>query len=201
MDKELLKTLVKQHFNLVEAPEASDSEVLTEDITEQTFGSVKDINGAFTVKFEGDMLEVGKKVTIVTAEGQEMDAPDGTHELEDGTKIVTVDSVVTEIMPKEAKVEEEMEETVIEEVIEEIKPEMPSVEDIVSAVIEVVKEEMKKYEEKMKALEVKMAEFASLPASEKTLPKETKTKTETFSAVNQNMIDLVTKQLKSKKTK
>jgi hypothetical protein len=193
MNKEILKQLVKEHFNLVEAPEVS----------EVKFGEIKDINGAFTVKFEGDVLEVGKKVTIVTAEGQEMDAPDGTHELEDGTKIVTVDSVVTEIMPKEEPIvaEEEMEETIVEEIIEEVKPEMPSVEDIVSAVIDVVKEEMKKYEDKMKALETKMSEFASLPASEKTLPKEGKMKTETFSAINQNLIDLVTKQLKSKKTK
>jgi len=197
MNKEILKQLVKEHFNLVEAPEVSS--------TVDKFGEISDINKAFTVKFPGDALTVGLKVTIVTAEGQELDAPDGTHELENGEKIVTMDSIVKEIIPAELpnkdageKDLETMEETIIEEIIEETKPEMPSVEEIVSAVIEVVKEEMKKYEDKMKALETKMSEFASLPASEKTLPKEGKMKTETFSAVNQNLIDLVTKQLKNK---
>ena len=82
-----LKDLVKAHFNLVEA------DVIEE--TNETFGELKDENGAFTLRFPGDSLQIGDKVTVVTAEGQEMDAPDGEHRLEDGTRIVTKDSVVT----------------------------------------------------------------------------------------------------------
>jgi len=39
-----LKELVKKHFSLVEAPVA------------EAFGELKDINGAFTLKFPGDTL-------------------------------------------------------------------------------------------------------------------------------------------------
>lgn len=196
MNKETLKNIVKEYFNLVEV--APDAPIV------ETFGEIKDINGAFTVKFPGDALEVGTKVTIVTAEGQEMDAPDGTHELEDGTKIVTVNSIVTEIIPVELPNTDagEVDLEAMEEVVTEpsMTPEYPSIEDIVSAVIDVVKEEMKKYEEKMKALETKMSEFASMPASEKTLPKEGKTKMESFSAVNEDVIKIMTERLKNKKT-
>ena len=122
MTSEELKDLVKSHFSLVEANEV---EVATE--VEETFGSLKDENGAFTIKFPGDSLQVGDKVTVETAEGQEMDAPNGEHRLEDGTVIVTEDSVVTEIkgadgekaLSEEAEAKTEMAEETVEEEMEE----------------------------------------------------------------------------------
>jgi hypothetical protein len=85
MNKEQLRELVKAHFNLVDPS------------TKFKFGEIFDENKAFKIVFPGDELEVGDKVKVVTAEDQEMDAPDGFHKLEDGRTIKTEDSVVTEI--------------------------------------------------------------------------------------------------------
>ena len=68
MTSEDLKNLVKSHFSLVEA-----EETVTTETVEETFGELKDENGAFTIKFPGDSLQIGDKVTVETAEGQEMD--------------------------------------------------------------------------------------------------------------------------------
>ena len=88
-----LKALVKEYFNL----------------TELAFGEIFDENKAFKIVFEGDTLEVGKKVKVVTTEGQEMDAPDGFHKLENGETIKTEGSVVVEIAKSEEMLEETLE--------------------------------------------------------------------------------------------
>lgn len=196
MNSNELKELVKAHFSLVDAAEVNVEET-KEEVTE-TFGELKDVNGAFTVKFPGDSLQVGDKVTVVTSEGQEMDAPNGTHELEDGTKIVTEDSVVKEIMgadgekalSSEAMAEEEDEEVVseemetveevvkdvVEEVIDEIKDEMMeetadevSAEEIVKEIVDAIQEEMGYIKEKMQELVVRVDELENLPAAEATM--------------------------------
>jgi len=178
MTSEDLKNLVKEYFNLVEA-----------DATNETFGELKDENGAFTLKFPGDSLQVGDKVTVVTTEGQEMDAPDGEHRLEDGTRIVTKDSVVEEIMSadgeKEMVKEEMMEEEAVAEVVEETVAdvveeavadvvdeavaEAVDAEEIVKALAEAMQEEMAKMKEKMAELEGKVKEMENLPATEPTV--------------------------------
>jgi uncharacterized coiled-coil protein SlyX len=172
-----LKDLVKAHFNLVEA------DVIEE--TNETFGELKDENGAFTLRFPGDSLQVGDKVTVVTAEGQEMDAPDGEHRLEDGTRIVTKDSVVTEItsadgekaMEEETKEEmaseeetemAEHEEEKMEEVEEKLEEAEAKIEDIVEAIVSEVKDEMAKVKEEMAALKDKVEKMEALPAAEPT---------------------------------
>lgn len=175
-----LKSLVKEYFNLVEAETAVETvvteeftteETVSEEITEETFGELKDINGAFTIKFPGDSLQIGDKVTVVTAEGQEMDAPDGTHELEDGTKIVTKDSVVEKIESADGeKVDAAKEEVEVEmeEVVVEIEDET-SIEDVVKEIAEAVAEQMKSMEEKMAALEDKVNSVLESPAAEPTI--------------------------------
>ena len=172
-----LKDLVKAHVNLVEA------DVIEE--TNETFGELKDENGAFTLRFPGDSLQVGDKVTVVTAEGQEMDAPDGEHRLEDGTRIVTKDSVVTEItsadgekaMEEETKEEmaseeetemAEHEEEKMEEVEEKLEEAEAKIEDIVEAIVSEVKDEMAKVKEEMAALKDKVEKMEALPAAEPT---------------------------------
>jgi uncharacterized coiled-coil protein SlyX len=178
MTSEDLKNLVKEYFNLVEA-----------DATNETFGELKDENGAFTLKFPGDSLQVGDKVTVVTTEGQEMDAPDGEHRLEDGTMIRTKDSVVEEIMSadgekemaKEEMMEEEavadvVEETVadvveeaVADVVEEAVAEAVDAEEIVKALAEAMQEEMAKMKTKMAELEEKVKEMENVPAAEPTV--------------------------------
>jgi len=189
-----LKSLVKEYFNLVEAEETAVEEVVTEEftaeetaseeITEETFGEIKDVNGAFTIKYPGDSLQIGDKVTVETAEGQEMDAPDGTHELADGTKIVTKDSVVekiesadgekvlaaeeTEESVKEEMAEESAEEEEMEEVVVEVEPET-SIEEVVKEIAEAVSAQMKSMEEKMAMLEDKVKMMEDAPAAEPTI--------------------------------
>ena len=81
MTQEQLKSLVKEYFNL----------------TEVKLGELYDENKAFKIVFEGDTLELGMPVKVVTTEGQEMDAPDGFHKLENGMVIKTEGSKVVEI--------------------------------------------------------------------------------------------------------
>jgi len=176
-----LKDLVKSHFNLVEADSMEEATVV-----EETFGELKDENGAFTLRFPGDSLQIGDKVTVVTAEGQEMDAPDGEHRLEDGTEIVTEGSVVKEIKSAdgekalaEEEVKEEMASETEEEVmaeheeekmeeVEEEKMEEAKIEDIVEAIVSEVKDEMAKVKEEMKALADKVSKMEAMPAAEPT---------------------------------
>ena len=220
-----LKSLVKEYFNLVEADvteevteaveenftaEEATEETVSEEITEETFGEIKDINGAFTIKYPGDSLQIGDKVTVVTAEGQEMDAPDGTHELEDGTKIVTKDSVVEKIESADgekvdASKEEMSEETTeMEEVVVEVEPET-SIEDVVKEIAEAVQEQMKSMEEKMAKMEEKMNSFMEAPAAEPTVTSTGKkikagfSKFDIKSAKNSKDMELALKLINKKK--
>ncbi len=175
-----LKDLVKSHFNLVEANVVEET---TENVTEEVFGSLKDENGAFTIEFPGDSLQIGDKVTVVTSENQRMDAPDGTHRLEDGTEIVTKDSVVTEIKGADGEkalaeeevkeemaeeTEEEMETEDKEEMEEKVEEEKMEIEDVVKAIVAEVKDEMGKLRDEMKAMEEKVSKMEAAPAAEPT---------------------------------
>jgi len=173
-----LKELVKAHFALVEADAV---EAINEEVTEEKFGEISDENKAFVLKFPGDELEVGDKVIVVTTDGQEMDAPDGEHKLEDGVVITTKDSVVESISKAEAMAEEDEEKEemevedvvkeVVEEVIEEVKDEMMeeetvSAEEIVKEIVDAIQEEMGKMKEKMAELEDKVRKYEEMPAAD-----------------------------------
>jgi len=99
-----LKSLVKEYFNL----------------TEVKFGEIFDENKAFKIVFEGDQLELGMPVTVETADGQKMDAPDGFHKLEGGIMIKTEGSKVVELT-KADMMEDETETLDGGKVIEEVK--------------------------------------------------------------------------------
>ena len=86
MNKEKLKELVMQHFNLVDKTPVAEK-----------FGELYDENKAFKITFPGDVPKVGDEVKVVTTDGQESLAPDGYHKLEDGTVIKTEGSSITEI--------------------------------------------------------------------------------------------------------
>ena len=72
-------------------------------------------------------VEVGAVVKVIDEEANELDAPDGDHELEDGTIIRTEGAVIVEVMAPEAEEEESEEEEV--EAEEKDKEEM-STEDV-----------------------------------------------------------------------
>ena len=205
-----LRDLVKSHFSLVEANEV-------EVTTNETFGRIYDENKAFEIVFPGDSLQVGDKVTVETADGQSLSAPNGTHKLIDGTEIVTEDSVVTEIigadgekaLSEEAEAKTEMaEETVEEEMIEEEVEEKMEISEVVKAIVEEVKDEMKKLRDEMKAMEDKMTAMSATPAAEPTLAstgKKVATTQRGFKAfnveesLNANRIKMALADLKNKK--
>ena len=62
----------------------------------EIFVDAKLVDGT-VVKVSGDSLVEGAKVVVVTADA-EIPAPDGTHEIEDGTKIETKDGVIVKVM-------------------------------------------------------------------------------------------------------
>ncbi len=223
-----LKELVKSHFSLVEADTTEEtinneitetfSEETTEEVVEEVvevFGEIADENSAFVLKFPGDELEVGDKVTVVTTDDQEMDAPDGEHKLAGGVTIVTKDSVVEsiskEVEASKEEATEEFAEEVVEEVIEEVMEEEAavSVEEIVKEIVSAVEEEMGRMKEKMAELEDTVAKVMDVPATEATMKKTTrqeysstnKPKYQEFkveSAANADRIKLAINQLKNK---
>jgi hypothetical protein len=133
---------------------------LTEKETEmvsEIFVDAKLVDGT-VVKVEGDAVVEGAKVLVVTADA-EVPAPDGVHELEDGTKIETKDGIIAAVAEAAAEVPEapEMEGPEVE--IEVKKDEMES------EVVALLKELVVKLGEKIAALEGKVegmnAEFSA----------------------------------------
>ena len=194
-----LKELVKNHFSLTE-------------VVAQTFGELKDINGAFTLLFEGDVLEVGKDVKVRTTEGQELTAPDGTHELENGEKIVveggkvvsieapsSTEEMVDEIPPSEQEqvVEEKMEE--VEVSVDTEKEVAPIVEEVAKAVIEAVKDEIEAMKKDVESMKAKLAEMEDAPATEKASPESMSKETKTADVFNKQRFDAVMARAKKQK--
>ena len=88
-----------------------DGHIIT---VKEIFVDAKLVDGT-KIKVEGDTLDEGAKVVVVT-EDAELPAPDGVHELEDGTKVETKDGVIVHV------------EEVAGDVEEGETPEAPSVE-------------------------------------------------------------------------
>jgi len=117
------------------------------------------------VKVEGDSLVEGAKVVVVTPDA-ELPAPDGVHELKDGTKIETKDGMITMVME------------VMEDVIEGEEPEVPSEEvprvvisdEVMSMLKEFISkmgEKMSQMEQSYSSLENEFNKFKSEPAGKK----------------------------------
>ena len=116
------------------------------------------------VKVSGDSLVEGAKVIVVT-EDAEIPAPDGVHELEDGTKVETKDGII-------AKVEE-----VVDDLKEGEKPEVEievSKEYMEKDMLDMLKEfiyqmgdKVKKMEEQMSSLSSDFNSFKKEPAAKK----------------------------------
>jgi hypothetical protein len=130
---------------------------LTEKETEivaEIFVDAKLVDGT-VVKVEGDAVVEGAKVLVVTADS-EVPAPDGVHELEDGTKIETKDGIIASVAEAAAEVPE-MEEPEVEV---EVKK-----EGMESEVVALLKELVVKLGEKIADLEGKVegmnAEFSA----------------------------------------
>lgn len=123
------------------------------------------------VKVEGDSLAEGAKVVVVTPDA-EIPAPDGVHQLEDGTEIETKDGIIAAIKEVVSEGMEDVEVPV--EVPAEIAPVASEVVDaIVEAIIPLMEEvkvlvdEMKKMKEGMKEMKNEFNSFKSGPAGKK----------------------------------
>jgi len=81
-------------FSLVEnfEIEVEDGKIVS---VKEIFVSAKLVDGT-EIKVEGDVLGEGAKVVVVTPDA-EIPAPDGVHELEDGTKVETKDGVIVSV--------------------------------------------------------------------------------------------------------
>lgn len=91
----------------------------TEETVEAAFLDSKLVDGTI-VRISPD-VEVGAIVKVIDEEANELDAPDGDHEMEDGTIIRTEGAIIVEVMAPE--VEEEGPEAEAEEVEEEMASE------------------------------------------------------------------------------
>jgi hypothetical protein len=155
-----IKNLMKQFGFL-----AKDEEIVAE---KEIFMDAKLADGT-VIKIEGDSLVEGAKVLVVTAEG-EIPAPDGVHELEDGSKVEVKDGVIAKIEAEEA--EAEAEEAKAEEVVPagEGDAGIPEEVELVSMLkdfISKVSDKISSMEKQMNAVEKQFSAFKSEPAAKK----------------------------------
>ena len=126
------------------------------------------------IKLDGDLAE-GVAVMVVT-EDSEIPAPDGTHELEDGAKIVTEGGIIMSVelpeveeMEDEVAIDEEaegieevqMEDEVIEVEVPGVLPAeiaAPAVEAIVEAIVPLL-EKVKSLEEELTKVKASFESF------------------------------------------
>ena len=143
------------------------------------------------VKVEGDTLLEGAKVVVVT-EDAEIPAPDGVHELEDGSKIETKDGIIVKVeemleeeLPKEGP---ESMPPAVDEPATEGKP-VPDVEvelmSLLKDFIQKVSEKMGALEEKIEGVEGQFAAFKKEPSAKKIA----NGKTEKFNNVSNDDLD------------
>jgi hypothetical protein len=134
------------------------------EIVKEIFIDAKLVDGT-AIKVEGDSLVEGAKVVVVTEEG-EIPAPDGVHEISDGTKVETKEGIIAKI---EEKLEEpEMEKTEAEVEIEVSKDGMEKeMVDMLKEFIYKMGDKVKKMEEQMSSLSTDFNSFKKEPAAKK----------------------------------
>jgi len=134
------------------------AEEVKEEVTEVKFAEAKLVDGT-VVKVEGDLAE-GAAVKVVT-EDAEIPAPDGVHELEDGTKVETKDGVIVKVeKPEVEKPEVEVE-------VESVKMKDDEMYSLLKELMEKISDKMKKMEEKMSTIQSDFDAFKKEPAAKK----------------------------------
>lgn len=111
-----------------------------EPTTEQTFIDAKLVDGTI-IRYES--LEVGLPLMVIDEAGNELPAPDGEHELEDGTMLTVEGGIITEVATKS------------EEAPEEEAP----IEQPMAAVESVSKEDFEALKNEVDSLKTKFEEF------------------------------------------
>lgn len=119
---------------------------------EQKMAEAKLADGTI-VQWEGELVE-GVAINVIAEDGNTTPAPDGTHELEDGTKVTTVGGLVTSIEKPEMETEVEVEdkkEKMASEFEAAFANHVEAFAGIVSRV-EALENAVKSYEEKFSAI-------------------------------------------------
>jgi hypothetical protein len=115
------------------------------------------------IKVEGDSLIEGAKVVVVTEEG-EIPAPNGVHEISDGTKVETLEGVIS-------KIEQKLEEPEVEAPEVEIEVSKEKMEDEVVSLLKdlVIKlgEKIASIEGKVEGMSADFNSFKKEPAAKK----------------------------------
>ncbi len=140
--------------------EVKDGEIVS---VKEIFVDAKLADGT-PIKVEGDAVLEGAKVVVVTEEA-EIPAPDGVHELEDGSKVETKDGVIVKVEgPKEEEPKAEVE---IEVKSEEDMGGMKELYSLLEDMMKKVSEKMKNMEDKMSSMEADFNSFKKQPAGKK----------------------------------
>lgn len=132
------------------------------------------------IMWDGDLSE-GAALMVVT-DGNQMPAPDATHELEDGTMITTVGGLVTKIEGKKMETEVEVEMakvlaelterfTALEANFSAMNEKFTAYESKFTAIDETIANTTKNVNEKFEAIKVIVDEIAEEPAAPIEKPK------------------------------
>lgn len=203
MNKEMLKTLVKQHFNLVEAVPTPKT---------QTFAEASLVDGTKVSNDEGADFAIGQTLFVTTEDGSKVIAPVGLHTTESGIAIdVDAEGKIVGIHHPDAEPEGSLaiaqeqqaaaEPVAMEE--EGVYEEKPEIGDIIEAVIDAVKPEIEMLKQKMADMEEQMKKVFSAPASEKTqasnFGKTEATEQKIADPINAKMAKMAVEALKAKR--
>jgi hypothetical protein len=142
--REEIKEAVKESFNDVENSKATPSKFIDETLADGTPIMVE------------PAVEVGGAVTV-SVDGEIVPAPDGSHELADGTVIRTVGGIIEEVISAEGEEVVEEEEMSVESNPPAPAPEMPSPKSVIERT-----EIEKKFASLEKAIEEKDATIEEL---------------------------------------
>jgi hypothetical protein len=149
---------LKENFDI----EVIDGEIKS---VKEIFVDAKLVDGT-VVKVAGDSLVEGAKVVVVTADA-EIPAPDGVHELEDGTKLETKDGVIVKVEEVLNDMEEgevpSLEEPAIDKPMEMSKEMMELLKEFISK----MGEKVSKMEQSYSSLQDEFNSFKKQPGGKK----------------------------------
>ena len=199
----MLKTLVKQHFNLVEAVPTPET---------QTFAEASLVDGTIVSNDEGADFAIGQTLFVTTEDGSKVVAPVGLHTTESGIAIdVDAEGKIVGIHHPDAEPQGSLAiatetEAAAEQVAMQEEGEMvegPEIGDIIEAVVAAVRPEIEMLKQKMADMEEQMKKVFSAPASEKTqtakFGKEEAERQTIADPINAKMAKMAVDALKAKK--
>jgi len=145
-----------------------------------------------------DELEVGYPLMVVTEQGTNP-APDGTHEMQDGTKVSTVNGLITEVIPALPVAPAETEAGMYPKKDEEdMGKKLKELMDAINAKMSAIETEISKQQETNKQMFELIEKIGDLPTSE---PKKENQAFTTAKDKKQQKIDSILTTLKTLKTK